>query len=349
MDPKLATTLEFNAMMRNRHAWVQPEPVEWHSWLPQPNPWWAGPGEIAPTYLTRHDGRALLYAGKVNSIIGPSEQGKSWLALLATLQALRDGKEVTYVDFESDGSSIGGRLRQMGATDRELAKLRYVQPDARYQTMDMASDLITVDGLNGFYGLHGVDYNSTVEVTQFNRVVFVPWATAGSCVNLIDHTPKNTQPGQGAGAIGSQAKRAVITGASLKLTMTTAFGRGRLGKATVFVDKDRCGHVRGLQCDDGSVAELIADDVNGTKVALTGSPWVAKEANNQNRQVTMDREFARALAGGPLSREGLADNLSMGSSHTRFRDNLARLIADGRITATKVGRATTHTWVGGPG
>lgn len=307
-------------------------------------PWWVGPGEAAPTYLTRTDGRALLYAGKINSIIGPSEEGKSWLALLACLQAIRDNRVVTYIDFESDGPSIGGRLKQVGASDRELCRLWYVQPDERYLPHEVHSDLVIVDGLNAFYGLHGIDGNDSIAVTQFNRYVFVPWATAGACVAIIDHTPKNTQPGQGQGAIGSQAKRSVITGASLKVKMTESFGRKRLGHATVYVDKDRCGHVRGLQEEDKSVAQLTVDDRNGTLMTLGPSPWVRKEENAQDRQVSLDREFENALAGGPLSREGLADNLSMGSSHTRFRDNLARLITQGRIVVSP-GRPKMHSWV----
>lgn len=285
----------------------------------------------------------MLYGSKINSIIGPSEQGKSWLALLACLQAIRDGKRVSYVDFESDGPSIGGRLKQMGASDRELALLHYVQPDERYTPHDIYSDLAIVDGLNAFYGLHGVDANNTVEVTQFNRLVFVPWAASGTCVAIVDHTPKNTQPGQGQGAIGSQAKRAVITGASLKVKMTEAFGRSRLGNATVYVDKDRCGHVRGLQEEDGSVAQLTVDDRNGTKVELGPSPWVRKEQGKQDREMTQLQAVARALAEGPMSGTALAGACGYESSqHSSFRSMVERLTQTNVIRLERQGKSVMH-------
>lgn len=312
--------------------------------MPKPVPWWTGPGEAAPTFLTRHDGRALLYAGKVNSIIGPSEQGKSWLALLAVLQALRDGRGVTYVDMESDGGSIGGRLRQMGATDRELARLAYVQPDARYLPMPMYSDLIVLDGINALLALHGVDGNNTNEVTAFNRYVFEPWAASGACVAGLDHVGKPGPGGAQTTAIGSQAKKSVISGSSLRLKMTTTFGRSKLGKATVFVEKDRPGHIRGIECPDHSIAELIADDRNGTKIELQVSPWVDKEANAQDRQVTLDKQFEEALSRGPQSRQGLADLLSFSPTESKYRDALMRLIANGSITVQKQGKVMLHFW-----
>lgn len=323
-------------------------PLPLGAWLPSAVPWGDGPGEAPPCYLTRSDGRALLYEAKVNSIIGPSEQGKSWIALFAVKQAIAAGKYVEYIDLESDGGSIAGRLTQMGVPRNDIYKhVAYVQPDARYLPgyRTPHGHLVVVDGLNALYGIHGVDYNSSTEVTQLHNLIFKPWADAGRCVVIIDHTPKNTQPGQGAGAIGSQAKRATISGVSLKVQMTEAFGRKRLGKATVFVDKDRPGHVRGLQADDASVAQLVVDDTMGTMVTLGPSPWVAKAHARQDRQVSLDKEFANALALGPLSRTGLADNLSMGAVDSRFRDNLQRLIHEGRIRTEKVGKNVMHSWV----
>ena len=315
------------------------------SWLPRPVPWWEGDGEAPPTLLARQDGPALLYAGKINAIIGPSEQGKSWLALLACFQAFRLGLEVTYVDFESDGPSIGGRLMQMGLTQRELHRLHYVQPDERYRPgARVFSDLVIVDGLNTWLGLHGVDYNSSTDVTTFAKLNLFPWAAEGAGVVLLDHTPKNPQPGAAGGPIGSQAKKSIITGCMLQMKMTESFGRKRVGKATIYVEKDRPGYVRGMQMDDKSVAQLVVDDTNGTAVRLTTSPWVAKDASRQDREVTEAAAVRKALQGGPLSRLALALALGHNPNDSAHKRIVERLCLSGHITTWKDGRNLMHKW-----
>lgn len=306
--------------------------------------WWEGPGEDPPSALLRADGKGLLYAGKVNSIIGPSESGKSWLALLAVMQ---HPGQVTFVDFESDGPSIAGRLRQMGLPQERLEQIRYLRPDEAYTGRGVGpADLVVVDGLNTFYSLHGVDYIDTVEVTRFHKRVLEPWADLGVCVVVIDHTTKNRGPGQGSGAIGSQAKRATVTGASLLVRMTESFGRKRLGKATVFVDKDRPGYVRGLQCEDDSVAQLIVDDrYASTTVELDASPWVAKEFVVQDQAVARHAAIQRALADGPLSLRRLAE--LVGRDRNRLDSDLEELESRGLLRRTPgPRRSMLHEWVG---
>ena len=63
-----------------------------------------------PELLRRDDGVPLVYIGKLHSINGERESGKSWLALLACLQEMRLGRHVNYVDFEDSASSVVGRL-----------------------------------------------------------------------------------------------------------------------------------------------------------------------------------------------------------------------------------------------
>jgi len=58
------------------------------------------------TILKRSDGAGLIYQGRVHSIYGESESGKSWIAQIATAELLKSDKKVIYIDFESDALDI---------------------------------------------------------------------------------------------------------------------------------------------------------------------------------------------------------------------------------------------------
>jgi hypothetical protein len=68
-----------------------------------------------PTLLPRADGRCLLYPGKVHSVHGESESGKSLLLHAETARLLLDGQRVVILDWESNAQTVVGRLLLMGA------------------------------------------------------------------------------------------------------------------------------------------------------------------------------------------------------------------------------------------
>ena len=116
--------------------------------------------------LARADGQHLLYAGKINGIIGESESGKTWIALHAAAQALREGRRVLYLDFEDSAPGIVSRLKAAGASRGELAALTYTGPDESLhhaaaedlrETLDtIRPDLVVVDGFNAAMQLLGL-------------------------------------------------------------------------------------------------------------------------------------------------------------------------------------------------
>jgi hypothetical protein len=122
--------------------------------------------EPEPEFLQRLDEVALFYRGKVNGLIGESESGKTWVALLAVLQALRAGQRVLYLDFEDTAPGIIARLRSMGASDPDLSALRYISPDedlagdARRDLGEAITDhepeLVVLDGFNAAMTLLGL-------------------------------------------------------------------------------------------------------------------------------------------------------------------------------------------------
>jgi hypothetical protein len=59
-----------------------------------------------PAYLTRSDGKALLYPGRPHVFYGESESLKSWAALAACQSVLEAGLTALYIDFEGAEASF---------------------------------------------------------------------------------------------------------------------------------------------------------------------------------------------------------------------------------------------------
>lgn len=91
-------------------------------------------GEVTPPEPAigayRSDGVQFLYPGREHSILGGTEAGKTWLALLCVTAELNRRNTVVYIHFEeSDPASTVERLRLLGVTDHDMAeRLHFVAP-----------------------------------------------------------------------------------------------------------------------------------------------------------------------------------------------------------------------------
>lgn len=253
---RLVNTNDSTPLIPDAPAHGQPAIIDRTSWWPRDlAPILAGDdnADPEPAYLARDDGRRLLYAGKVNGLIGESESGKTWVALIAVLQAIQVGEAVLYLDFEDSAPGIVNRLRALGATDRHLQHLTYISPDedlhivARrdlVETMQITQPkLIVLDGVNAAMTLLGLDLEKNKDVTHFSYTVLRQLTATGAAVCTIDHVTKSKE-GRGNFAIGAQAKRSDINGCALIVEAQQPFGRGMTGKLRLTVSKDRAGHVR---------------------------------------------------------------------------------------------------------
>lgn len=230
-----------------------------------------------PTVLRRDDGQPLFYPERVNGLIGESESGKTWVALSAVAQELDAGHHVLYIDPEDLAPGFVERCRALGATDDQLrTQLAYINPDESLGS-DAAADLrdivasrawalIVVDGVNATMSLLGFDIDSSNrDATLFAQKFLKPLAATGAAVCIIDHLPKNNTESKG--GVGAQAKRAMMTGCSLRVTVEAEFGRGLKGRLALAVDKDRQGHVRGAS-QDAKKAGTVVLDSDGVKMAV---------------------------------------------------------------------------------
>ncbi len=82
------------------------------SWLPASLPSAFAAGLVTPDtrVLARKDGFHLFYRGRVNNLIGESESGKTWVALLAVVQEIKAGNKVVFVDYEDSITALLVRL-----------------------------------------------------------------------------------------------------------------------------------------------------------------------------------------------------------------------------------------------
>lgn len=256
--------------------------------------------EPEPEFLARLDEVSLFYRGKVNGLIGESESGKTWIALLAVVQALTKGLKVAYFDFEDTAPGIVSRLRSMGASDDDLTRLDYIGPDETLHgpaSADLTEylaqtqpDLIVLDGFNAAMTLLGLELTDNTDATKFAQMLLKPLARTGACVVYVDHLPKNKE-NRGKGGIGAQAKRAMTTGCALSVEVVSAFGRGMTGRLRLTVDKDRPGHVR---------AAAVEAKAAGTAVLISGADGsvevsIEKPDTDQERQSAHDAAMRRQI------------------------------------------------------
>ena len=203
--------------------------------------------EVRPQLQPSLGGVGLVYPGKRHVFSGPPESAKTLAAYAIAIEEIRAGGVVLLIDFEMGPHEARDRLRELGATDEDFARLHYVEPDtaATKQTMGgllkWEPTLVIIDASAGAYELQGLDDNKRQAVEEFAAKWIDPFRFAEVATILIDHVVKNAE-GRGKYAIGSERK---IGSADVHLGFETvqAVRRGGDGLYRVIVHKDRLGHL----------------------------------------------------------------------------------------------------------
>ena len=213
-----------------------------------------------PALLTRTDGHALLYAGRVNALFGDPENGKTFVAEAACVEALRDGRKGLFMDLDHNGvEAVVANLLLLGAPPRVLRDrnlFRYCDPDDSGDIRLVVDDcrlwrpaVAVIDSLGELLPMMGMSSNSGDEYTVANGRVLQPLADAGAAVIAIDHLAKNFNS-RAVGPVGTGAKRRALGGASIRVKAGRQFVPGKGGSAHLIVNKDRHGGVR-KNCPSG--------------------------------------------------------------------------------------------------
>jgi hypothetical protein len=187
----------------------------------------------------------LVYPGKRHLFSGPQESAKTLAAYALALEEVRQGGIALLIDFEMGQWDARDRLRELGATDDDLERILYVEPETPangeiiLELIGWNPTLVVVDAAAGAYDLQGLDDNKRSDVERFAATYVRPFWLHGIATILVDHVVKNAE-NRGRYAIGSERK---VGGADVHLGFeaVTPLRRGGTGLVRITTHKDRGG------------------------------------------------------------------------------------------------------------
>lgn len=280
----------------------------------------------APTVGLRTDGRGLFYAGKVNGIAGSSGCGKSWTALVACAQQIALGRHAVYVDLEDDAVGVIHRLVDLGADpDHILERFHYVHPDEQYGAFARAQltalitthapTVVVIDSTGESMALDRAKPNDDDDTARWFRNLPTAIAALGPAVVVLDHVIKADEGGLW--PIGSQRKRAAISGAQYMQSVTRPFSKTTAGAAKLVCAKDRHGNYRISE----KVADLTVTPTNGGLVVdLKALEQCDADGPRVFRPTGIMENVSRALEASPeeLSFRSVSDRVRGKEAHVRL-------------------------------
>jgi len=308
-------------------------------------------GRPSPT-LGRFDGLAggLFYPGRVNGLAGESGSGKTWTALVVVAQELADERAVVYVDLEDDAAGIVGRLLDLGVDPGAIgARFAYVSPNERLdipgaealaRTIEqLQPTVVVIDSTGEALALDGAKPNDDDQVALWFRRLPRAIADRGPAVLLLDHTTKVDV--DGLWPIGSQRKRAAITGAQFMQRTVRPFDKWTPGHAKLVCAKDRNGNYRPGQ----HVVDLKVTPTGGRVVLelVAASDGPRAEGGGFRPTGYMERiSLALEALGEPVSFNGVCERITGKRAHIRAA--VDALVVEGYLTTTPGPRgATLHS------
>lgn len=225
---------------------------------------------------------ALFYGEGVHWVQGESESGKTWVACAVVADVLRQGGTVLYVDYEDTIDRVLERLEQLGVTDDEIERFTYVDgSDAGFHVL-VGHVAVTsyaglvIDGVTSALSSAGLKGRDEQELTRWCDLL----PRKARMAICIDHVAKDKEERNG-NAIGSQAKKSVVTGSSFEVVCTEKFGRGSEGRIRLNLHKDKPGALRGAGVKTVNL-RFISDAQTGAVVLCVPSAVPVPGANDSD-------------------------------------------------------------------
>lgn len=259
-----------------------------------------------PTVGERSDGRALFYAGKVNGVAGPSGSGKSWAGIHACREQIERGHHAVYVDLEDDDIGVVGRLLDIGCDpDAVLGFFHYIRPDESFtdasaqqlaETLTAhAPTLVVIDSTGESMALDGAKPNDDDDTARWFRRLPTAVANRGPAVVVLDHVVKADDGGLW--PIGSQRKRAAISGAQYMQAVVRPFSKDTPGAAKLVCAKDRHGNYRqGEKVAELTVTPLGDGAGDGVDLQLRAPSEASQDGQASFRPTALMERVSEALA-----------------------------------------------------
>jgi hypothetical protein len=256
-----------------------------------------------PTVLDVGDEFPLFYSGRLNTLQGESQSGKSLVALIAAMQELRKGNRVVYVDWEDSHSAVRRKLAQLGLESHlnEVGgPLSYVlargeeSTDITAKTFERFVDhvdpsLVIIDSTGEAMETDGMNQNEDGDVVRFFNRFPLRVAKPGVAVVTIDHPVKN-QEKAGRYAAGSKRKLAKVDGAVYNVSASPPPAIGRTGHICLEVAKDK--HAR-RQVGDGAVKITVHSNA---EAEMKVSFFEYDRENGGGERMTPEDEIKRRVS-----------------------------------------------------
>ena len=259
-----------------------------------------------PTILEVANSIPLFYRERINMLFGESGGGKTWLALAAIAETVATGQRVLFVDFEDNPNGIAERLVVLGVPMTAMSLIDYRNPTSSILNglntiteTEHTYALIVVDSTGEAMAAAGVNSNDDGEVAQWFAIIKKLLRLPGKpAIIALDHVAKN-QEGQQLFSIGSQRKRAAVTGASYRVDTLKEPAKGKDGRLKLTVAKDRPGnrpkntiacHVDMKSADGALTITATHEQTNGewlpTHLMERVSRWLEDHPAASTREVT---------------------------------------------------------------
>jgi len=244
--------------------------------------WSGGLVRPTPSVLQRADGLSLLYGGKTNTIFGESGAGKTWLLYIAAAQILLAGGHVIILDWEDDAVAYLTRMIALGVPAMVVIANSVYYPlgtgpseedleDIDAIIAERGTAMVGIDSTGEALAASGLNQDRDNEVAGWMGRLPRRWARLGPAVVMLDHMPH-----AGGREIGSQRKRAGISGAAWEAISTEPFSKGKAGSLTLRVAKDRGGNY--AKGTEQAVVEFRPNE-DGTEMA-----WLVRPGNGEAPQ-----------------------------------------------------------------
>ena len=301
-------------------------------------------------FLTRSDGQALLYPGKMHVFQGEPSSGKSMIAVHASVEILARDGAVLYLDYEDTAKGILRRLLALGvdpAVARE--RFRYIQPSGAFGSTEKAElerilatlnpDLVVIDGVAEALARDGLSEDKASEVVGWIERLPRWLSRSGAAVLMLDHVVKDREQ-QGRWARGSSAKLATVDGATYQVKVSVPFSRHRDGVLRLVIAKDRPGGVGAI--GDVAAVVVVEPHADGARVVMRIERDTGEIANTDHWKPTiLMRRVSDELEAtdGPLA-AAMLKSLVHADKPKLITEAISRLIVEGYVVEQRVGRTT---------
>jgi archaellum biogenesis ATPase FlaH len=282
----------------------------------------------------------ILLQGNIHHFFGPSESGKTVIALWLIKRSVEARRRVVLFDAENGARTIGERLRQMGADPKLLGEYLVYLPfptlttDARLRLAfedlldQIRPEVIVFDSWASFLSAAGFSENENSDVEHWDNSFTKRAKQRGITSVILDHVPHDGLRSRGA------ARKKEVADVQWRVKKTQEFNRDTVGEVLLLREKDREGWLpASVGFSIGGVdGTLLCRRSNGT--VDEPSPVDGLTPTDRTVFATLCEEFGEA---GARANEWQRATKHRGVGRTSHYRAVQKLVSPGLMRAALVG------------